>query len=430
MPVATPAKRHEIGPDMGPALTQEHGAVASTATRQRFDYLDGIRALAALFVLVHHSWLAVFTSFPRNDGPSWLGWMLYGHMAVSVFIVVSGFSLSIAPARHDMRLPGTTGQFLARRGWRILPTYWAALALTCVVYGVVTADQTGATVNPKAIAVHALLLQDVVDSTKPNGAFWSIAVEWQIYFLFPIMLYLCRRYSASRMVAGIFVLVVLGYELALHLSPFERFLNITPQYVVLFAMGVLAASLLRAEPARAVPRALLPLACLLALSFVGLCWWRGSVWVVDRFFWADLLVGAAVAALIGGLALGRGRGASSVLGTRALAGVGAYSYSIYLIHAPILWLVWHYVVAPMNLAPTLRLFTLLGVTGPSVLVLSWAFYRVFELPFLTRRSWASWRTALQTTAARVLPTRPLPAPLPLPEPTASLGSAAPDAAEL
>lgn len=388
---------------MRPAGTQTRQEATAVLPRPRFEYLDGLRALAALFVLVHHSWLAVFTAFPRNSGPVWLGWMLYGHMAVSVFIVISGFSLTIAPARRNMRLPGTSGQFISRRAWRILPTYWAALLFTCLVFGVVTADQTGATVTPKAIVVHALLLQDVVDSTKPNGAFWSIAVEWQIYFLFPVMLLLCRRYRPALACWAIFALVVIGYELALHVSVFERFLNITPQYIVLFAMGVLTASLLGREvPSRLAAR-LVPLAGALAIAFVGVCWWQGSVWVVDHFFWVDMLVGAAVAALIGGLALGRAPAASSALGSRPLSGIGAYSYSIYLIHAPLLWLVWHFLVARLSLAPTVRLGVLLAIVTPVVLVASWAFYRVFERPFLIRRSWDAWREALRPLTARRAP---------------------------
>ncbi|WP_167736198.1 acyltransferase [Nocardioides sp. 503] len=371
---------------------------AGPAVQARFDYLDGIRAVAAVFVVVHHSWLLVYPGFPRNSGPSWLGWMLYGHLAVSVFIVVSGFSLALAPMRRDLHLPGSTAQFIARRGWRILPTYWAALAFSCVVFGVVTADQTGDTVDLKAVLVHAVMLQDVVDSAKPNGAFWSIAVEWQIYFLFPVMVYLSRRVGMGLTFAGTVGLVLVGYLLAVNASPFERFLNITPQYVALFAMGVLAAGLLRPGSDPRSARFLMPASVVLGLAFVALCLAQGSVWVVGHFFWVDLLVGAAVAAAVGGLAVGRGRAAARVLGSRVPVRVGAYSYSIYLIHAPILWLVWLVGVSRPDLPPGGRLALLLATAVPVVLLTSWLFHLVFERPFLARRSWAAWRDALTSYA--------------------------------
>ncbi len=68
----------------------------------RLHGLDGIRGVAALFVVLHHCWLLSFPGYPSNTGPWWLGWLVYGHFAVVVFIVLSGFSLAIAPARSGV----------------------------------------------------------------------------------------------------------------------------------------------------------------------------------------------------------------------------------------------------------------------------------------------------------------------------------------
>ena len=65
---------------------------AATSGSSRAAGLDGIRGLAALYVVVHHCWLVTFHGYPANTGPAWLGWLVYGHLAVVVFIVLSGFS--------------------------------------------------------------------------------------------------------------------------------------------------------------------------------------------------------------------------------------------------------------------------------------------------------------------------------------------------
>src|SRR5215218_5265657 len=109
----------------------------------RVGWLDGIRAGAALFVVLHHMWLAVWPSFPSNAGPWWVGWLLYGHLAVAVFIVVSGFSLALAPLRHGARLNGGVPRFVRRRAWRILPAYWAALVLSTIVTGAIVEPDLG-----------------------------------------------------------------------------------------------------------------------------------------------------------------------------------------------------------------------------------------------------------------------------------------------
>lgn len=74
---------------------------------RRVPGLDGIRGVAALYVVGHHCWLLSFPGYPANTGPSWLGWLVHGRFAVVVFITLSGFSLAISPARNAWRLGGT-----------------------------------------------------------------------------------------------------------------------------------------------------------------------------------------------------------------------------------------------------------------------------------------------------------------------------------
>src|SRR4051794_41757349 len=76
------------------------------SAQRRVTGLDGIRGLAALFVVVHHTYLESFPGYPVNTGPSWLVWLLYGHLAGVVFIALSGVSLAVAPARPDWQLGG------------------------------------------------------------------------------------------------------------------------------------------------------------------------------------------------------------------------------------------------------------------------------------------------------------------------------------
>ena len=158
----------------------------------RLDFLDGIRALAALFVVAHHIYIAVYPGFPENTGPWFLGWLLYGNFAVAVFIVVSGFSLDPGPGP-----PRTTG-------WpRVRPLHQAPgladpAGLLGGGAGVVAAGGAGRAPRidvrsaSEDVIVHLLLVQDGRGNTPPNGALWSIAIEWQLYFVFPIFL-LARR---------------------------------------------------------------------------------------------------------------------------------------------------------------------------------------------------------------------------------------------
>ncbi|MGH3074155.1 MAG: hypothetical protein ACRDQC_04490, partial [Gaiellales bacterium] len=46
--------------------------------------LDGIRGLAALFVVVNHVFLRAFPGYPVDNAPFWAGWFIYGRFAVVV----------------------------------------------------------------------------------------------------------------------------------------------------------------------------------------------------------------------------------------------------------------------------------------------------------------------------------------------------------
>jgi peptidoglycan/LPS O-acetylase OafA/YrhL len=168
--------------------------------RQRLVGLDGLRGLAALFVVVDHVFLRAFPGYPVDHAPFWAGWFIYGRFAVVMFIVLSGFSLALSPARHGWRLDGVS-RFARRRAWRILPAYWAALAFSLAVAWLIVHAPGQGVPDAKSVVVNGLLVQNLVRAPSPNGSFWSMAVEAQLYVLFPLLLLMVRRWGAIVMVA-------------------------------------------------------------------------------------------------------------------------------------------------------------------------------------------------------------------------------------
>ena len=54
-------------------------------------------------------------------GPGYTGPLVYGHLAVAVFIVISGFSLTLRPSTNGYALAEGGRGFFRRRFWRIVP---------------------------------------------------------------------------------------------------------------------------------------------------------------------------------------------------------------------------------------------------------------------------------------------------------------------
>jgi peptidoglycan/LPS O-acetylase OafA/YrhL len=393
----------------------------STPHRQR--WLDGVRGGAALFVVFHHLWLATWPAFPVDQGPWWLGWLLYGHLAVAVFIVVSGYSLMLAPAKHGGRLVGGTRRFLRRRAWRILPAYWAALVISMIVFVVFTAPGTSAGTASKSFLVHATLLQDVVGNVAPNGTFWSIAVEWQIYFVFPLILLVALRSRMAFAVTATVGVVLIAHALTA-VGPLDKINDLSPQFLALFALGAGACWAARHPLTGAARRALGAVAGGAFVAVVVLALVQGSPWMAGHFFWVDLLFGVAVAAglLLASTTTGAWR--ERTLGSAPAVALGAFSYSLYLMHAPVLDLVHKYVIAPSGTTGVGAFALELAVALPAILVACYAFHRVFERPFLERRDLASLRTlpAYAWLVARV-PALGGAAPVASPAPAAALADA-------
>src|SRR5581483_3417537 len=156
----------------------------------------------------------------------WLATALnYGTYAVPVFIVLSGFCLMLPLAqRQTLDLPGGAGLYLRRRAWRILPPYYGALAFSIAVIALVpimqlphnTAWDSKVPVTLGGVIAHLLLFHNLSEGWlyQINGPMWSIAVEWQIYFLFPaLLLPLWRRAGQAAMLGAALLLGVLPHFL-------------------------------------------------------------------------------------------------------------------------------------------------------------------------------------------------------------------------
>jgi peptidoglycan/LPS O-acetylase OafA/YrhL len=370
--------------------------VVAGSRSPRLAGLDGIRGLAALYVVVNHVFLRTFPGYPVDHAPFWAAWFIYGRFAVVVFIVLSGFSLALSPARHGWRLDAVS-RFAQRRARRILPPYWAALAFSLAVAWLIVPQPGNGIPDIKSVLVNGLLLQNIVAAHSPNAAFWSMAVEAQLYIAFPLLLLVVRRWGAIVMLAAVTLIVAAVGVVGPHVAHLDVFvIRSAPDLAALFAVGVVAAGIVGAGMARRSwpwPR----LALAAAAPVLVTIWWQGSVWTLDHLYWVDLALGPAIACLLAGLATGRPAGLLKVLDARPMRSLGSCSYSLYLTHAPIVAIVCERIVAGRVGKGVPAFLVSLALVLPLTIVFARLFAAVFETPFRTRRS-AS-RTAQRRHAA-------------------------------
>lgn len=355
--------------------------------QRRIVGLDGLRGIAALFVVLNHIFLRAWPGFPVDHAPFWASYFIYGRFAVIVFIALSGFSLALVPARSGWRFD-SIARFARRRAWRILPPYWAALAFSLVTTWFVVAQPGLRRPDGQSVFVYGLLVQNAVPAAIPNRAFWSIAVEAQLYVVLPLLLSIVRRVSALAMtgaVAGVVVgFGVIGLRV---MSVNQEVMRLTPDLAVLFTIGVVAAGVVSADDARA-RRPWHWYAAAAAVPVIALIGARGSTWTNENLFWVDLAWSPAIGCLLIAVATSRPRPLVRLLDTKPLRSLGSFSYSLYLTHAPIIIAVSYGLVAHRVPSGTPTFLLLTAVLVPVTVGFARLFAAVFELPFQRHRGWA------------------------------------------
>ncbi len=348
----------------------------------RVPSIEGLRGLAALYVAIGHIatlidpnrlvWVGGFTEAYRQiTRPLW-----FGHLAVAAFITISGFCLMLAYDQRRQRGPFDWWDYIKRRSRRILPPYYACLAFSLLVCYTVTMHQAGMPwiqylpVTQENMLAHVFMVHNLRPEWmyKINGVLWSIAIEYQIYFLFPLMVWLLRRTTALGL------LLATGYGAYWLTQNVPGGLKLYFWYLGLFAVGMVFARLSSAKPQWVLPGT--------GVAGLGLMVWSGLLAWDRASILADIVIATGIGLLMAAFWVRPESVVSRIVGCRPVAWLGLFSYSLYLMHHPIYQVV--YVNHPAGLENAAEQFRYMLVVGlPAALVGSFLFFLVFERPFMT-----------------------------------------------
>lgn len=306
--------------------------------------LDLLRAIAIVWVMLFHSFLV------GGLGQQWQWLSRYGWMGVDLFFVISGFLIGsqvLKPLAQGGRF--AFGDFYLRRAFRILPAFWAVLALYLLWPGL--REAPGMEPGWKFASFTMNLSIDYGRNQAFSHA-WSLCVEEHFYLLFPLLAWwLMRRPSLRKSVAVGVLLVLTGIALRsavwLHDSAAapDRAWFIEDIYYPTWCrldgllMGVVLAAIKVFRPAWWTRAQLQSNAILL----VGLAVLALSFWLFrERTGLLGNAIGWPVLSAALALLVFAGAERSSVIGRWRVPGAGwlaATSYSLYLIHKAVFHLV-------------------------------------------------------------------------------------------
>jgi peptidoglycan/LPS O-acetylase OafA/YrhL len=328
-------------------------------------YLDGVRATAAIIVLLSH--------FSNSGFLDYAGFSLsgIGKSGVYLFFFLSAFLLTRLLILRDLRFwqPRPMAEYLARRTLRIYPLVIVYLLVSLVATALAVrylGRPAGfpLTIDGGEFVGHLLLMQG-------KGVLWSIPVEFKYYFLLPFVAF-AMAFGLRRSVTGT-ILAVAAFcalvEIWLALNESRTGGIALRYYIQIFILGSLLGGVdaLFRERLKRIEGRLRPLATLLLLASVAVyvllipdvaSRLRGAPVDAEAIQTQYLLFGVLWLCFFAGLMFGAPV-FRRVFETRALRYVGLLSFSVYLWHEGVIRM-FHWL--DLGLSPTYAWVILFAVT--------------------------------------------------------------------
>lgn len=354
-------------------------ATSDSVLQGRFTFIDGLRGVAALGVLLFHGYMVLGGGEPTqhvsmNDFVPQAILLAFrnGDLGVQIFFVLSGFVIA-----HSIRgaavTPGYFGNFALRRSIRLDPPYWSAIALVAAIkFGsnfvltdrVAVIDWTLPQVVSNLLYIHGPMGYDGIIRVS-----WTLWLEIQFYVIFVLLVGVSQRVAMLGKGGGngwAFFVIFAPLALASYAH------NVThPTYPgqiwfihtwYMFFTGVMVY--------RVLEKSVRPVWLIVHIvAVLGLC-----------FFQADAR-DPAMAALTGLViyVVGvRGRLGTLMKGP-VLQFFGRISYSLYLVHTIVLYSFVNVVARLLKPSMPVTIAALLGGMAVSIFV-AWMLYLCVEKP--------------------------------------------------
>lgn len=335
---------------------------------KRLDFIDGLRALAVVAVVGFHA-AAHDKNFVASEPAQLVMILRQGCHGVDLFFVISGFCLAhpfLARLREGGKASFDVAEYCARRILRIVPPYYAAIvALLAAAYVLTRAGIP----LPAGMPQNGFTAWDVVRQALffdanvrfLNDVFWTLAVEFRWYLLFPFVLWLWVR--SPRAFAGLCIVALIA-------STTTRAQSVDLAVLPTFMLGIVAAQIWL-RPLIWL-RVVSPVAFVITLAAASMTsrtviftWNAAPLWGIAMFW---LVVTASCLPTI-----------RAALSVRALTLVGVTSYGIYLVHEPVRGM--------LNdaLSSYLHGWTLWAVTLGGAVAGGMVFSSLVEIPFIRAR---------------------------------------------
>jgi peptidoglycan/LPS O-acetylase OafA/YrhL len=291
--------------------------LATLARTERFLFIDGLRGLAALSVMIGHLAPTAWWDRTTDWWPGIHPHHLLGSLGVRVFFAISGFV--IAHSLFGARItPKFAGNFAFRRSLRLDPPFWATIFVAVAASGAasfVMRDWGGASPSWDAVLANMLYVYPFLGYSPIVGVFWTLVLEVQFYLVYLLLLAAAQQLAGGRSAhygrwLGVLLVGTAMISEAVPLAPFPYFVGFWHEFAVGAACYLFHARLLSVVP------------------FVGLLLFKAAMLVQVPAFDKTITLFSAILLT----AASQSGNLSRWLAGRPFQFLGSVSYSLYLLH--------------------------------------------------------------------------------------------------
>jgi peptidoglycan/LPS O-acetylase OafA/YrhL len=336
------------------------------AAGRRIEYLDGLRGIAALAVVLQHTAGTIMASDPASVTvlkPFFSSYFNAGRFGIALFFFISGFVIPFS-----FKYPHPIRGFVLSRVFRLYPAYWASLAIAVALFPTLTGNHF----TLLQILANSTMAQAVFSQADVIGAYWTLLIEL-IFYMLCAALFAARLLSDRRCLAAAALICLLA---SLSMSAYAAFSGShLPANVFVNLATMFLGTLMRRgwlEQDLAARRMIVPVAAMWALLLPPILWMMPSrPWMPIEPLSFCLGYWMALATFVAAVRFRRPRG-------RHLLALGTVSYSLYLFHGICLEIL--RVLIPPT-APVWDIAFACGLLASSIAIAVLA-YRGVERPFI------------------------------------------------
>jgi peptidoglycan/LPS O-acetylase OafA/YrhL len=191
--------------------------MARSTSSMRFAFVDALRGIAALSVVLFHVYAKNLQPMTGFEFAQPLDWVLRrGYLGVHIFFVISGFVIAQS-IRGQPITPRYVGWFALRRSLRLDPPYWATIAAMIVLTFIsnhIQHERSLPIPSVGSVLAHLGYAQSFLGYAQIVPVFWTLCYEIQFYLVLVLATGLVQRArvpAARWLVFGPLWLLALGH---------------------------------------------------------------------------------------------------------------------------------------------------------------------------------------------------------------------------